>query len=66
MRKVACTDGLARTTENWRMNMNYTYAAMNKRTGVSLTSTMARTFGDAYDKALNLGLDMNAWTICKA
>ena len=46
--------------------MNYTYAAMNKRTGVSLTSTMARTFGDAYDKALNLGLDMNTWTICKA
>lgn len=46
--------------------MNYTYAAMNKRTGVSLTSTMAGTFQDAYEKALDLGLDMNVWMICKA
>lgn len=46
--------------------MNYTYAAMNKRTGVSLTSTMACTFREAYEKALNLGLDMSVWMICKA
>lgn len=46
--------------------MNYTYAAMNKRTGVSMTSTMACTFHDAYEKALELGLDMNVWMICKA
>ena len=47
--------------------MNYhTYAAMNKNTGVSLTSTMAGTFAEAYAKAVEIGLDMNAYVICRA
>ena len=37
-----------------------------QKTGVSLTNTMACTFYDAYKKALELGLDMNIWVICKA
>lgn len=45
--------------------MNYTYAAMNNITGISLTSTMACTFYDAYEKAMRLGLDMKVWIICK-
>jgi hypothetical protein len=51
-----------RTKEN---GMNYTYAAMNKLTGVSLTKTRACSFSEAYNKATILGLDMNVWVICK-
>lgn len=46
--------------------MNYIYVAMNKRTGVSLTSTMAGTFAEAYAKAAEIGLDMNTYVICMA
>lgn len=44
----------------------YIYAAMNKHTGVSLTSTMVCTFQDAYEMATNLGLDMNVWVVRRA
>lgn len=46
--------------------MRYTYAAVNKLNGVSLTKTMAFSFIESYNKAVNLGLDMNVWVICKA
>lgn len=46
--------------------MNVTWVATNRRTGVSLATTMASSFCGAYDKAVDLGLDMRVWVVCKA
>lgn len=46
--------------------MNTPYVAMNKHTGVSLGRTLGYTFAEACAKAVELGLNMNAYVICKA
>ena len=42
------------------------YAAMNRRNGVSLTQTIAGSYSLSLAKALDMGLDMSVWVICRA
>ena len=41
------------------------YAAMNRRNGVSLTHTIAESYSASLAKALDMGLDMSVWLICR-
>ena len=41
------------------------YAAMNKKNGVSLTSTISDTYSGALSKAVDMGLDMSIYMICR-
>ena len=45
--------------------MNYTYAAMNRKTGVTDMNTASFSPREAEEKARARGYDMTVWVICR-